>query len=457
MKPQNSAFRFFEIRQQLVPILLRRSTRPTNARPTNARRITRDCLLFLCLLMLSSQLIAQERKPDSSSDSGKFVPFARASTTTVLAKVLTKNDDASRHGVLIPTQAWNFFPAFENNARGNQSQTLDVRWFGREPSTCQWKHYSKYPERRLTALRNKTLSTAPPGSLLLVGKHPSRSSYQLRLITPQEKIYSAAIHWIGLTTATVQPGQFAIRQTVSDQSLPHSVALQKFLKEFDAIRKRGWIPSRRSGSTGVGYTLESMLQLEENNSPRGDYLGMELKAWRHDEWKSDNARRMNLFLKEPQWIKKESSAQRIHTFGYRDDNGRQALYSTVQARQNSHGFLLRIDQPGQRVFLTHEQTDIGFWTFETLGSRLQEKHSEAAFVSARSRHRENREEFLFDHVVYCAQPSISAFIDLIQQGKVVVELRMHVKTTGGARNHGTAFRIQHQCLPQLYSTTIQCR
>ena len=77
-----------------------------------------------------------------------------------------------------------------------------------------------------------------------------------------------------------------------------SPAITAFLEKFDKLSALEFVPTLRSGSTGIGYTLETMLKIEENNSPRGDFMGMELKAFRDDDVGLEDSEKMNLFLKE---------------------------------------------------------------------------------------------------------------------------------------------------------------
>lgn len=234
-------------------------------------------------------------------------------------------------------------------------------------------------------------------------------------------------------------------------------AVTTFLKKFDQLAAKGFVPTLRSGSTGIGYTLETMLGIEENNSTGGDFMGMELKAYRDNETESNKSRKMNLFLKEPVWIDELKHSRRIKTYGYRDENGRLAMYSTVKTKQNSHGFDFRIDRDAKQLYLRFKDEDIAFWTFKILADRLEEKHNEAVFVSADSRGTGKAEEFHYYGVLWCRKPSIDSFIDLIHDGDVMLELRMHLKENGSVRNHGSAFRIKHNCIPKLYETTLQLR
>lgn len=236
-----------------------------------------------------------------------------------------------------------------------------------------------------------------------------------------------------------------------------SDAVSAFLESFDRIAARGWVPTLRAGSTGVGYTLETLLGIKENNSPGGDFRGMELKAYRDDDMQMGDTEKMNLFLKEPKWTDGLNHAERIRQFGYVDDNGRRAMYSTVQIRPNSHGLGFRIDHESERLYMQFESRDVAYWAFSILAKRLNEKHSEVAFVAAHARGSGKAEEFRFYGVTWCCDPSIADFVELIDAGDVVLELRMHITPGGSVRNHGSAFRIRQNRIPALYAETIQYR
>ena len=245
--------------------------------------------------------------------------------------------------------------------------------------------------------------------------------------------------------------------TVAQPLSVDSPALSEFLKRFDQIESRGFIKTLRPGSTGIGYTLESLLNIEENNSVSGDFMGMEVKAYRDDEKRFDDHHKMNLFLKEPTWLDEFSTADRIRNYGYLDKEGRQAWYQSVTSKPNQAGLSLKVDDKRSRVTLIRNHHPIAFWSFDILQKRLDEKHSETVFVAAETNGTGKNEKFHFQTVTYCANPSIERFVQLVEDGDVIVELRMHVKETGAARNHGTAFRVRKHRLKDLYKTQLHCR
>ena len=237
----------------------------------------------------------------------------------------------------------------------------------------------------------------------------------------------------------------------------YSPALNAFLPKFDALSAQGFVPTLRSGSTGIGYTLETMLDIEENNSPGGDFMGMELKAWRDDGSDSERYEKMNLFLKEPKWIDGLKSKDRVHKYGYVDPNGRAALYSTVTIETNSHKLGFEIEKEASKLWLTFAGQRVAWWSFDVLKKRLTEKHTETVFVSASVRGEGKQEEFHYQQVLWCRAPSVEKFLKLLAEGDVLLELRMHLKETGSVRNHGSCFRVRKDRLKDLfrYATVVR--
>lgn len=59
--------------------------------------------------------------------------------------------------------------------------------------------------------------------------------------------------------------------------------LKKLKQRLEQIKKQGFIKTHRVGDTGIGKTLEDLLQIRENNIPLHDIKDVaELKAYRKD-------------------------------------------------------------------------------------------------------------------------------------------------------------------------------
>lgn len=367
--------------------------------------------------------------------------------------------DATHSEFVLAEPAVEFLP--ENSAAKEAAiRSVAVRLDDSKVSSQPARFVQTTERLKLSFDRAVRFGQAPGGSLLLLVRlqsTPPGDEFECHLLRPESSHFEDVLSHFGLSPDQLRVGDSGLDTVCGKSSSRPSVALQKFLPEFDRLHSLGFVATQRSGSTGIGYTLESLLGIEENNLQVGDFYGMELKAHRDSEFKSNSSRRMNLFLKEPQWIDGLSHRSRVPKYGYVDDNGRLALYSTVTSRENSHGLSARVDRERERVWLQFRGEPVAYWSFETLGGRLAEKLNETAFVGATTRGTGKTEEFHYNSVLYCRDPSVQPFVDLLERREVVIEMRMHLKPDGAARNHGTAFRVHQNRIPQLYAITVQCR
>ena len=56
--------------------------------------------------------------------------------------------------------------------------------------------------------------------------------------------------------------------------------LDEFIARFKKIKNMGWVKTHRNGQTGIGKTLEDLLEIEENNIQGPDFGEYELKSAR---------------------------------------------------------------------------------------------------------------------------------------------------------------------------------
>jgi len=383
----------------------------------------------------------------------------------VFFKVIAPNDDSGRHGIVIPKSAYGMFPdivGFDPDAETNYTEQIKTIWRDGERiverDSC-WKHYHRYPERRMTALGSRKLDGKPPLSLMLVGRRGRASgTYECVVVYPSETSYGTVLAEFGFRTDEVRDCLYGIVMPWTPATThARTPALVEFLNRFDQIAAKGFVPTLRAGDTGIGYTFETLMGIAENNQRCGDFMGMEIKTYRSEELRMQDADKMNLFLREPTWIDGLSGTDRVRRYGYQDENGRYALYSTVQMRKNAHGFAFRIDKGSGRLWLQWNDADVAFWTFVDLEIRLREKLSEAVYVAAQAAGRGEGEHFFYRTVTHCQSPSVEAYVSLLEQGDALLEIRMHIKENGRHRNHGCGFRIKKNRIQMLYGSTVQYR
>ncbi len=383
----------------------------------------------------------------------------------VFGKIITANDDSGRHGVLIPTSAYEFFPEIRDFVPGLAiNYTEAITTLSRHGDSVRridssYKHYHRYPERRITALHSKKLDSAPPNTLIVIARRRDSSrTYEVHVLYPEVPAYAALCREFGFPS-DIRPSLFFLEKNWSyDTTTNQSEALAELLGMFDDIKRRGFIRTMRAGSTGVGYTFETLVGIRENNDGWADFKGIEIKTFRSKDLRLDRAEKTNLFLKEPRWKDGlESMAERVKQYGYIDDNGRYALYSTIKISQNSHGLKFEIVNPREEIDIQRCSVPVAFYEFRDIKKRLDEKLKETVFIAALNRGREAQEEFHYRTLTWCLDPDVQAFNRLVEAGDTMLELRMHIKPDGTVRNHGSAFRIIKNRLPDLFSRVVCLR
>lgn len=212
---------------------------------------------------------------------------------------------------------------------------------------------------------------------------------------------------------------------------------EEFVNRLQEIEQMGYVETHRAGNTGIGKTLEDLLGIEENNIPGPDAVGVELKSTRRQ---SHNL--TTLFTKEPPRDKRSLWNQDlVRNLGYVDDKDRQALKTTIEPDSpNSLGFFLTYD--GMSVSVSHEEYGIcATYPLDLLQDTFEGKMPELVMVVADSKKVDGREHFHYNEAYHLDGFDGDHFLELMRDGVITLDLRMHIKDNGNIRNRGTAWRI----------------
>jgi hypothetical protein len=117
--------------------------------------------------------------------------------------------------------------------------------------------------------------------------------------------------------------------------------ISEFKDKFRRIKDLGFVRTKRSGATGIGYTLESLLGISENNKAKSDIEGAELKAHR------TNVNGLISLFTFNNKVWKMSPLDAVKKYGSIDKDGMQGLYYTMSLKPNS-----------ARLFLDVQKTEI---------------------------------------------------------------------------------------------------
>jgi hypothetical protein len=217
-------------------------------------------------------------------------------------------------------------------------------------------------------------------------------------------------------------------------------SFEDFVSRLREIKQMGYVETHRAGNTGIGKTLEDLLGIEENNIPGPDAAGVELKSTRAH---SNNLN--TLFTKEPpRGQRKLWNQDLVRDLGYEDSKERQALKVTVRPNvPNNRGFYLTYDESS--VAVSHEEWgDVATYPLDFLQETFEGKMPELVMVIADTKTVDGREHFWYNEAYHLDGFDGDDFLQLMRDGVITLDLRMHIKESGNIRNRGTAWRIMEE-------------
>ncbi len=222
-----------------------------------------------------------------------------------------------------------------------------------------------------------------------------------------------------------------------------NLTIDEIKKRLSKIKKLGYVKSMRKGPTGIGYTLETLFKIHENNISLPDFGKIELKAQRER-----HAGMTTLFtFNNKAW--KIPPLEAIKKYGSKDKYGRIGIYYTMGMKPNSAGLFLYVDDVSISV-RSIDGTIIAVWQLAKIKKRFEDKVRNVLLVEAKSEERDGIEYFKYDRArLLSGGTSQSILKNQFENEQLLVDLRLHDKGTM-ARNHGTGFRVVKNNLENLY-------
>jgi len=232
-----------------------------------------------------------------------------------------------------------------------------------------------------------------------------------------------------------------------EEILPR-IDIRKRLRE---IKDRGFIKSLRENNTGIGYTLEKILGIKENNVGEPDFIYNDLKVELKSQRKKASSR-ITLSTKSPIWDPLKDR-EIISKLGYIDKKKRQGLKVTLKIEDyNKKGFKLDLNLSEDRLNIIHKIFGIVcYFRFTELVKSVKIKlYQNLLLVLAEREKKEENEFFHYTEAILFSNFNEGKFRDLLIGGKIIWEFRMHLKESGSARDHGSGLRIGRKYLSQLF-------
>ena len=239
----------------------------------------------------------------------------------------------------------------------------------------------------------------------------------------------------------------------------------ELLTKFMKISHKGWIESSRKHNTGIGKTFEDLLDKIEDNEADPDYKGIEIKTHRNSSQSYTT-----LFTASPDGPAKAENTRLREKYGHVDiESGLNILHSSIFSNRKTtynkkYKFQLEVNRNDRKIYLMiFDLNDkllekITYWDFDSLNSKLKRKLKMLAYITSKNKIENNTEYFLYQECKLYKFKSFDKFLDLLEQGVIMLDIRIGVyksgKSFGKTHDHGTGFRIKECDIDKLYDEYI---
>lgn len=272
----------------------------------------------------------------------------------------------------------------------------------------------------------------------------------LALLILDERLYVINISEINLNSIIPGKDSNYLKDVILSISHNSNIIVDELLSKLRFIARKGFIKSLVSADTGVGRTLEKLLDIEMNSSKSPDYKGIELKSFREKK----NTRK-GLFAKTPNWelSKFKSRIEILDAFGYWE-KGIFRLYNTIRATgRNAQGLILSVKYERDWLIENSNNPDIGdflIWELEVLRNSLIKKHKETFWISTESKKVDDTEYFQYKIVEHTKNPRVDQFATLIETGAITLDYPIKRNPNGSVIDKGCNFKLKASCLNLLF-------
>jgi len=219
--------------------------------------------------------------------------------------------------------------------------------------------------------------------------------------------------------------------------------LEDFIIELNNLKNTGWIKTHRSGSTGIGFTFESLMGIKENNAGLPDFMDYEIKSGR-----LNSSSMLTLFTLSPKPAR--SNTYLREKYGYLSpeyEYPKKVLHATLSTQRftdvgGKHKLKLLVED--DKIFVISEkEKECIFWERETIRKAFDKKiKNKIIYIKADSTGLGSEECFWFKEGYIVSGFDFDSFINLVECGKIFVDLRIGQYKNGKTHDHGTAFRIK---------------
>lgn len=233
-------------------------------------------------------------------------------------------------------------------------------------------------------------------------------------------------------------------------------------KEFERIRKKGYIKGIYNNLSAIGRTFENELNLPENEFGVPDYYGIEIKTRR-----AYSKSAITLFNAVPDGEDLFEVERLKNIYGYPSRNDRKYKVLYIEAYGNKLNYAgvkfqykLNVDRKERKVYLcVYNRYDElierkVYWSFDYLEERLMVKLKKLAIVNTWTNTIDNWNYFKYYKIVFFKLKSFDNFLNLLEDGTIKLVFKVGIyldeKRHGKTYDHGCGFAIKDEDICKLY-------
>lgn len=227
--------------------------------------------------------------------------------------------------------------------------------------------------------------------------------------------------------------------------------------KFQKIKKMGLIEPLRKGTTGIGYTFETLLNKKEDAECKPDFLGIEIKT-KLGYSKSP----ITLFHSIPKRKGNSAIHYIFNKYSYKKYDNRnnyifcRELFASNSIKIHNYNFKLFVDFYNMQIVLKSYYNDkfiedVCYWDFKTLERKLKIKLKYLALVHAYPYRIKGKLYYKYLKMSTYKLKDFFEFLQLIKEDKIFVTIYLKGDDTGLKENHGVAFRIKNEFLEELFT------
>lgn len=235
------------------------------------------------------------------------------------------------------------------------------------------------------------------------------------------------------------------------------------LKEkFKEIKKQEFCESLRNGTTGIGYTFETLLGKKEDRSYKADFNGIEIKVkLGYSKYP------FTLFTLAPKGYD-YTIKHILDVYGYPDKDIKEFKVFRANAYHNKNFIAanryllkLKVNYELERLQLIildkflNILDDSIYWDFDELKNRLFTKLKYLAFVKAYPYRINGETYYKYTNLTIYQLKSFEKFLYLIEKDLIGVCFNIGTcktnKNYGNIEDRGTAFKLNQENINELFS------